>query len=267
MTIGTFKGSLVNGKRLSANKVAAIPPPPRTQKTITVFGNFQISTAQYKYGAASGLADGAGDYFRISNFETSSAAMEQDFTIEVWARFNILPNNQTGGGGSYMTLFFSQTNTGTAIEPYLLVDNNASNQPQVAVGFTYGGSPSYATWTLTTTTITTGVWYHIALVRKGGTWRAYWNGVDMGNPGSLSNWPPNAAAAPVGDISNWAGWPQTGRGYWNGNVDEIRVSCIARYSGAFTPPTAPFVNDEATLLLLHFEGDNGSTVITDDIGA
>lgn len=267
MTIGTVKGSAYYEQRLTSNKTASVPPPARTQKSITVFGNLQVSTAQYKYGTASALADGTGDYLKITNFETSADAMEQDFTIEGWLRFNILPNNQTGGGGNYMTLYFCETALGLSVEPYVLIDNDASNHPQVAVGFTYGGVASYATWTLSTTTITTGVWYHVALVRYSGTWKSYWNGVDMGTAGVLTNWPPNVLAHPIEQRSNWAGWPQTGRGYWNGNIDDLRVSCIARYKTAFTPPAAQLVNDEATLLLLHFEGTDGSQVITDDIGA
>lgn len=266
MTIGTFKSSTSKPKRLSTIKLPAVVPPPRTQKSITVFGNFQVSTAQSKYGTGSALADGAGDYFQITNFNSSPEAIANDFTIESWVRFNIMPGSQTVGGGSYFTLFFSQTG-GSGIEPYVLIDNNASNNPEISVGFTNGVSASYGVWRLTTTTITTGVWYHIALVRKNGEWRAYWNGVDMGSITSgATNWPPASNVEPIKPVSNWAGWPQTGRGYWNGNIDELRVSCIARYSGNFTPPAQAFVNDEATLLLLHFEGDNGSQAIIDDIG-
>jgi len=252
-------------KKLSSNITAGVLPPTRTQKNITVNGNAQISTTQSKFGGAAGVFDGTGDYLYINNFDTSAAAMQGNFTIEAWARFNVLPGSQTGGGGNYMTLYFSQTAIAGSVEPYVLIDNDASNHPQVAIGLTNGAVASYATWTLSTTTISTNTWYHIALVRLNGSWKAYWGGVDMGTPGSLTNWPAPATVSPVGQYVNWAGWPQTGRGYWNGYLDEIRVSCVARYNQAFTPPTEAFVNDSGTLMLLHFDGSNGSTSITDDI--
>ena len=52
----------------------------------------------------------------------------------------------------------------------------------------------------------------------------------------------------------------------NGHMDEIRISNIARYTANFTPSTTPFQNDSNTLLLLHMDGTDGSTVFTDDNG-
>ncbi len=44
--------------------------------------------------------------------------------------------------------------------------------------------------------------------------------------------------------------------YFHGIVDEARISNIARYTANFTPQTSPFVRDEHTKLLLHFD-ENG----------
>jgi hypothetical protein len=52
----------------------------------------------------------------------------------------------------------------------------------------------------------------------------------------------------------------------NGHMDEIRVSNSARYTTTFTPSTTPFVNDANTLLLLHMDGTDASTVFFDDNG-
>jgi len=49
-------------------------------------------------------------------------------------------------------------------------------------------------------------------------------------------------------------------------VDEFRISNVARYSGAsLTVPTAAFEPDGKTQLLIHGDGTNGSTNITDDV--
>jgi hypothetical protein len=53
---------------------------------------------------------------------------------------------------------------------------------------------------------------------------------------------------------------------FNGHIDEVRVSNTARYTANFTPATAPFINDESTLLLLHMDGTDASTVFEDDNG-
>lgn len=57
-----------------------------TGHTVTANGNAQIDTAQSKFGNASGLFDGTGDYLTIPdhadwNFGTGN------FTIDAWIRF------------------------------------------------------------------------------------------------------------------------------------------------------------------------------------
>jgi hypothetical protein len=47
-----------------------------------------------------------------------------------------------------------------------------------------------------------------------------------------------------------------GEGAFPGKIDEVRISNIARYTSNFTPQTAPFIRDEHTKLLYHFD-ENG----------
>jgi hypothetical protein len=56
---------------------------------------------------------------------------------------------------------------------------------------------------------------------------------------------------------------KNGFGDFDGYIDEVRVSDTARYTGSsFTEPTSAFIVDESTDVLLHFDGTNGSTTIT-----
>ena len=62
----------------------------RSHKTVTPNGNSQIDTAQSKFGGASSLFDGTGDYLSVPdsedwNFGTGS------FTFDFWVRFNAAP--------------------------------------------------------------------------------------------------------------------------------------------------------------------------------
>jgi hypothetical protein len=47
---------------------------------------------------------------------------------------------------------------------------------------------------------------------------------------------------------------------FRGWIDEVRISRIIRYRGAFTPPTAPFTPDPDTVALYHFNEGAGVTV-------
>ena len=54
-----------------------------------------------------------------------------------------------------------------------------------------------------------------------------------------------------------------GAGHVNGNMDEIRVSNVARYTTNFTPSTRQFNSDANTLLLIHC----GEDIVTGTTGS
>lgn len=94
-----------------------------------------------------------------------------------------------------------------------------------------------------------GVWYHLAVVRKGtGTneLAIYIGGASIGTGTSNDNITGSSGAFQIGK----AGATSTAW-YFGGWMKEIRVSNSARYTGAFTVPTAKFVSDANTKLLIH----------------
>ena len=53
--------------------------------------------------------------------------------------------------------------------------------------------------------------------------------------------------------------------FFNGLIDEVRISNIVCYTTSFTPPTAPFSVDSSTVALWHFEEEAGQ-IVTDATG-
>ena len=99
-----------------------------------------------------------------------------------------------------------------------------------------------------TTVLASGQWYHLAATYGGGSIRTYVNGVasTATSAGTLTQ-------GPSVSIGGLAGYP-----YYNGVIDEIRVSNVARYTGNFTPP-GTFGNDANTLALWRLDELSGQT--------
>ena len=100
----------------------------------------------------------------------------------------------------------------------------------------------------------TNAWTHIAVsVDNTNTGRIFFNGVLQGTstftlrPASLGNTPDNFLGK-----SQFLPDP-----YFNGVIDEFRISNIARYTGPFTPTASQFTVDANTVALFHFNEGSG----------
>ena len=177
--------------------------------TFTPAGNAQIDTAQSKFGGASGLFDGTGDYIGTPS-SADFAYGTGDFTWEFWARMAAIVTNQyfmdhgVGDSGtvSYYTGSLRYYNPGTGT-----------------------GSALYTT----TIPLSTNTWYHIAASRSAGTTRLFVDGL---------------LKASGADSYNYGSQPLTfadrggGGGFGlNGWLDDIRITKgVARYTANFIPP-------------------------------
>ena len=209
----------------------------RTAKSISAFGNAAVSTVQKKFGAGSIAFDGTGDYLKINsnsdfNFGTG------DFTVEGWA--------YRATTGVAVSLFDFRT-AATQTAPWLYIGTggsllyvvNSSNRISTGSG-----------------TIGAGSWYHVAVSRSGTDTRVFVNGTQAGSTYTDTN---NYIESPLTIGSRYTGANE----FFNGYIDELRVTKgLARYTSTFTAPTAAFVNDTNTVLLIH-----GDTDISDDPGA
>ena len=219
----------------------------RSPKGIRALGNAQVDTAQSKFGGASALFDGTGDYLTVENIQGD---ITEDFTFEFWVRFNDLPGTSTfrmvAGDGAGGQRYFGLLNDGGTYRWEAAFYSNTYYVERF------------------TATVTTGVWYHIALTKSGATVKVYQNGTSLTSNTSFGTMLSTRTFYASG--TNYIGSWNTSSYFLNGWLDEIRVSNNVRYTANFTPSTTAFVNDANTVLLVHADGTDASTVFRDDNG-
>lgn len=191
--------------------------------TATAYGNAQISTAESKFGNASGKFDGNGDYVQI----TSANALELgggDFTIELWYYHD--GGNQTFAGlvgkgavGSTASDAWSLEFGGTGLIFVAWADNNQSIQCAKPAD---------------------NAWHHVAVTRAGNTLRLFTDGTVQSTLGGVSYTIATNNSGPL--VIGGGAYAPTTRSF-SGYIDELRITKgVARYTANFTAPTAPFAD-------------------------
>ncbi len=180
---------------------------------LILVGN-DLSTTQAKFGAGA-LACSAGNYGLMQK----AIQLPGDFTIEGHGKYTTTGVNQA---------FFSAYKTPSIVnggDEYELFSRSGSSQrltfyvgtgTNLIVGITTPGTNTYCHW---------------ALVRSGSTTTLYTNGVVQGSTATAVDF-----ANRVFAFGAWL----TGTEPLIGFLDEIRISSMARYTAAFTPPSAAF---------------------------
>ncbi len=191
---------------------------------MTANGDAQIDTAQSKFGTASVLFDGTGDFLTTPDSSNWSFGTD-DFTVDFWVRFNDLTGAQV-----FMGQQLNNSNKWT-------VQKNSGTH-KLAITSTFGGVVK-ALYTMTNNwSASTNTWYHLAFQRRGTQGFIYIDGVSQALTAS-----PAFGSNDMGDVTSslYIGQGGNSSGYVNGWMDEIRVSKgIARYGDNFTPETAAY---------------------------
>lgn len=197
-------------------------------KTFTAYGNAQIDTAQSKFGGASGLFDGTGDYIDAPHSSDWNLGTG-DFTIECWVRragSGVIQSicTRQGASASQMALQF-RINASDKLEA-VLRSNNGTNTQGISSGASIGAS----------------AWTHVAFTRQSATMKLWINGVQDGAGSSgtstqdlteSSGFPLTIGALNAGSLSS----------YFNGHIDDLRITKgVARYVGNYVVPIGAFPN-------------------------
>ena len=228
-----------------------------TSLVITPKADAQISTAQSQFGGSSIKLDGSGDYLRL-NTDTTSVDFSGDLTMEIWVRFDEVTTY------NHKIFDLRGLQSAPALADTLLIDFDAPGSGIrcfIDGANRVSGGPS----------ISANTWYHMALVRSGSTFNFWIDGTRYVNYTAAGVTDYTVDYSSVIGVDQYNQNPDTSTGVhaannFEGYMDEIRWSDVARYSLAttITVPNTAFTADGATLLLIHGDGTNGSTTITDD---
>jgi Concanavalin A-like lectin/glucanases superfamily/Calcineurin-like phosphoesterase len=118
--------------------------------------------------------------------------------------------------------------------------------------------PKYAHATAREAVLKAGAWQHVAGVFDGQEARLYVDGVLAGSVLGTGERKRNALPLYVGADPDSVGKPES---FFEGLVDEVRISKAPRYAGERFQPERRFKPDAATVLLLHLDKDVGPWVL------
>ena len=240
-----------------------------TNFTVTDFtatGSVQATSSKPSAGESWAINRYSGYVPRFNNASISTTT----------GKFNqsLYMNNSNLDRGIYYTQFdndtFNSLTTWT-IEGFIRWDTAFANTSRTLINGPAGAiylrafTASYVleynlggvNWNGSVTTGTTlGIWHHWAIEKNGNSEINIY--VDGSRVSARTNNLQNAFTS-NSTVNLWLA------GSMFDYMDEIRISKVARYAASsYTVPTSAFTNDSNTMLLLHFNGTNGSTTFTDD---
>jgi len=218
---GIDANTLIMLQMNGADGSTSIIDTSRHNRTVSVFGNAQITTARSKFLGSSLAVDGSGAYVTVPDSD-DWARGTGDLTIEAWVYLVTATNGgvicgQWSGADGFR--FGMRTDNGRM---YFQIFNS-------------GGS---AILDMTTTTaLSNGTWTHVAVIRSGNSWNMTKDGVSVGSATSSAS------------VANYTGVLQVASGgnsmvgatpLSSGNMSGFRISDVARWTPPFTPQAYPY---------------------------
>ena len=177
--------------------------------------NAKTSTTHLKFGKSSAYFDGTGDYLTVGS-SSDFAFGTGDFTIETWVRYDsastfpyLLDGRTSGTNGDFPSIYLRSDDS---YKPVYYVDGDQRIRSSAGMSIS--------------------TWYHLAIVRSGGTTTMYLDGASVGSFSDSFDY--QTCPLRIGDYSN-------GSYGLNGYIDEFRIcKGVARYTTNFTPPELPY---------------------------
>jgi hypothetical protein len=192
--------------------------------TVTNYGAAATGTA--KFGSNSLSFSGSSSYVRVAG--SSAFSLPGDFTLETWVYFNSASSAYSGP--SYGACIAS-TYPGQGVNAGWQFRINGTSSGFNTINI-YTGETDL-NWS---GTFNLNQWHHVAVTRSGSSMRAWIDGVQAGSTITCSD-----SMTPSSTNDLWVGRLNlsTYEFQLNGLLDDLRITKgVARYTAAFTPPTA-----------------------------
>ena len=188
--------------------------------------------------------DGEGGGYVIVSDNLSDWNLGNNWTIEWWHK---IPDGVSG----FLSILCQDANVPTYSGIDVFV--NAGNICMFNGNLTVAEAPA-----------TRGLWNHIAIQKNGTTLAAYINGISrsVGGPHAGTIAPSSPLNVCIGSRTYDGGANFYGQ-YFNGQLANIRISDVARYTSTFTPPTT-VVTDVNTKLSLDGSLAGGDGMLVDE---
>ena len=215
--------------------------------TITASGDAtQTTFSPYRHGGYSIYHDGTGGDYIKTDTSADFAFGSNDFTVECW--YYPVSKAQNYPRILHFGEYWSNSRSWG-----LLDRHNSTNTKFTVQSFALG------TILQSTTTVSNNQWYHLAVVRSGGTITLYVNGAAEDTYNISTNNYPDASSTSYLSLLNVSDGANLNEGQANGSLTDVRViQGTAVYASAFTPPTAPLTEITNTSLLL--KGTNAGII-------
>ena len=204
------------------------------------------------YDYAGGSDETTGDYITLPTGIVQP--LNGDYTIEFWVYWR--------GGGDWQRVFDFGTTGDPSSTPWIFFTprNSLTSTMRFSIATTGNSNAQAVNGTVA---LPINSWNHVALVYQSATntMSIYLNGT-LNASGSITLRPSDLGATD----ENWFGQSQFhplafSDPYFNGAIDEFRISNVARYTAAFTPYPVQFTSDANTRALYHFNETSGQTVL------
>ncbi|SVA36478.1 uncharacterized protein METZ01_LOCUS89332 [marine metagenome] len=221
---GEFIASVVNDSAVkllihsdTSNGSTTFTDSSPSARTISVSGSVTHDTSQQKFGATS--ITFAGSDKELYTASSSDFNMTGDFTVDFWIRLGAWVNDGSG------VLGMTDSNTAGGENTHLSLSNSSTGS--LVLGIVVGGTQVSSGFTPST-----GSWVHWALVRSG----SGSNNITFYINGVVEHQFTGTNAIPTGMVVIG----HSGNRWSTSHMDEIRVTNDAKWTSAFTPPTAAY---------------------------
>lgn len=198
--------------------------------SVAANGDAQMDVAQSKFGGASGLFDGTGDYL--------SAPSNADFTFGTGEWTIDFQMRRSGAQVAFAGLYTSNNNPSGSwadANDNFIISFNINDDDRLQLRHIHLGVTTALILT-DASSISDTTWHHVAFVRSSDTLMSFIDGVKQSDTVSV-------AGKTFGTIGNGIAIARqdSNGSYYDGHLDEFRISKgVARWTANFTAPTEEY---------------------------